>query len=404
MPDLLITSVNAYEVTIPIEAPIRHSYGVHEAFTRTVIEISTADGVMGLGETAAPAGEVMSAGQSILGLSAFDLGLIRMRISQRFYWSQDPLIISGIEMALIDIQARAAGVPAHKILGGALRESVPLAAYCFFRYASEDGKQAAVTTPSEMADHAADLVARYGFKTVKLKAGVLSPDVEIAALRAIRARLPNVELRIDPNAAWTPTTAISLLPALEEIGIQYLEDPSPGQAGMAQVRSRTRLPFSTNMCVVDFSDIPGAMSLNAVDVILSDPWYWGGPTRTQALAQICQTFGLGLGMHSGIELGIGMAVMAHTAVTIPNLTMAIDAHYHHMTDDVIVGDRILPSDGSGNISPPTGPGWGVELDRDAIDRYRALHASGRYVNLYVQGSSSGPDFRRPGWHPVMPSW
>jgi len=404
MSDLVITSVDAYEVTIPIEAPIRHSYGVHEAFTRTIIEIKTADGIVGLGETAAPSGAIKLAGESIVGLSAFDLGLVRMRISQRFYWSRDPLVVSGIEMALIDIQGKAAGVAAFKILGGALRESVPLAAYCFFRYGSEDGRFGAVTTPEEMGDHAAELVSRYGFGTVKLKAGVLDPDHEVAALREIRARLPHAALRFDPNAAWTPDTAIAFAPQMEEIGLQYFEDPSPGQSGMARVRSRTSLPLSTNMCVVDFPDLPGALAQQSVDVILSDPWYWGGPSRTQLLAEMCHTFGLGVGMHSGIELGIGMAVMAHTAVTIPNLTMAIDAHYHHMVDDVIVGERLLPTDGSGSISPPDGVGRGVQLNTDAVDRYRALHASGRYANLYVQGQGGGPDTRRPGWFPVMPSW
>lgn len=138
--------------------------------------------------------------------------------------------------------------------------------------------------------------------------------------------------------------------------------------------------------------------------MLSDPWYWGGPTRTQVLGEMAHVLGLGLGMHSGIELGIGMAVMAHTGVTIPNLTLAVDAHYHHMVDDVIVGPRLVPA-GDGRVRPPAGPGWGVELDREKVGRYRELHASGRYANLYVGGTSGhGPDSRRPDWRPVMPAW
>ncbi len=402
MSDLTITAVDAYEVTLPIEAPIRHSYGVHEAFTRTIIEVTTADGLIGLGETAAGADEVRSRGTEAVGLSAHDLGVLRMRITQRFYWSKNPLVAAGLEMAFIDLQAKAAGVPAYRILGGALRDHIDMAAYCFYRYPTSD--RSAVDSPDTMAAHASDLVDTYGYGTVKLKGGVLDPAIEVATLRAIRERLPDAKLRFDPNAAWTPVAAIRYAAEFEDIGLEYYEDPAPGFGGMARVRSRTRLPLATNMIVTDFDAIPAALAQHSVDVVLSDPWYWGGPTRTQALGDICHTLGLGLGMHSGIELGIGMAVMAHTGVTIPNLTLAVDAHYHHLTDDVIVGPRLLP-DGDGRVAPPTGAGWGVDLDRDKIAEYRALRQSGRYANLYVEGTSGhGPDGRRPDWRPVMPAW
>jgi glucarate dehydratase len=375
---------------------------VHEAFTRTIVKVHTTDGLVGLAETAASAEEMMRAGAVVIGLSALETGRVRMRVTERFYWSDNPLVASALEMACVDIIGKALGVPAHYVLGGAVRESIDLAAYCFYRYGSDE--LPAVTTPDEMAQHARNLVERYGFATVKLKGGVQEPQIEIETLRAIRDMLPGIKLRIDPNAAWTPATAMGLLPALTDIGLEYLEDPVAGQSGMAEVRSKTSLPLSTNMCVVDFPDIPGALALGSVDVILSDPWYWGGPLRTKTLAELCSVHGLGMGMHSGIELGIGMAIMAHTGVTIPQLTLAVDAHHHHLVDDVIVGERLLPA-GDGRLAPPAGPGWGVELDEDKVQQYRELHASGRYTNLYVAGDSGlGADRFRPEWAPVMPAW
>lgn len=402
MNKLKIERIEAFEVTLPIEAPIRHSYGVHEAFTRTIVKVHTADGLVGLAETAAGADEMMRAGSAVVGLSALETGSIRMRITERFYWSKNPLVASAIEMACVDIIGKALGVPAYQVLGGAVRDHIDLAAYCFYRY--ESPSHAAVTTPDEMARHAYDLVQRYGFGTVKLKAGVQEPAIELETLRAIRDLLPEIKLRIDPNAAWTPATAMNLLGSLAEIGLEYLEDPVAGQAGMAEVRSKTALPLSTNMCVVEFDDIPGALALGSVDVILSDPWYWGGPLQTKTLAELCRVHGLGIGMHSGIELGIGMAIMAHTGVTIPQLTLAVDAHHHHLVDDVIVGPRLLPA-GDGRLAPPNGPGWGVELDEDKVEQYREVHRSGQYANLYVAGDSGrGADRFRPDWTPVMPAW
>lgn len=397
-----ITAVDAFEVTVPIEAPLRHSYGVHEAFTRTVVLLHTDDGITGLAETAASAASVSRVSQAIIGLDPFEWRVVSARVSQRFYWSKDPLITAAFEMACIDIQGKACDLPAYKILGGKVRDSIAMAAYGFFRHRTDlDGD---VSTPATMADHAERLVNEYGFRTFKLKAGVLPPSEEIAVLAAIRERLgAEVALRIDPNAAWTPLTAVGLVDALEEIRLEYLEDPASGIEGMAEVRSRTRLPLATNMCVVEFADLVPAVRRHAVDVVLSDPWYWGGAHATQSLAEMCSVLGISMGMHSGIELGIGMAAMAHIGVTIPSLTAAVDAHYHHLVDDVIEGPMLKPVDGT--VTPPEGPGWGVTLDAQKLAKYRELHASGKFGNVYVSANGDGfPDARRPGWFPVMPAW
>ena len=107
-------------------------------------------------------------------------------------------------------------------------------------------------------------------------------------------------------------------------------------------------------------------------------------------------------MHSGIELGIGMSVMAHTGVTMVGLTAAVDAHYHHLRDDIIKGPMLLPKDGV--LAPPEGDGWGVEIDEDKFGEYAELHKSGKYKNVYVQANPNGPDANRPGWFPIIPGW
>lgn len=397
-----ITGIDAYAVSVPVQAPMRHSYGVHLAFTRTIVELHTDDGLSGLAETAASPEQVKAVGSVAVGQDPLDLEVVRARVSGRFYWNQDPLVAAAIEMGCIDLHAKALGVPAYQVLGGKLRDSMDVAAYLFYRY--DNGADGPVDTPESMADHAEELVERFGFRTAKLKGGVLDPATEVTTMEALRDRLGSTaRLRFDPNAAWTPATATRYAPRFEELGLEYYEDPAPGIEGMATVRSRTSLPLATNMCVVDFPELVPAVRRGAVDVVLADPWYWGGPVQTRTLAHMCHVLGISVGMHSSIELGIGMAVMAHTGVTIPNLTMAADAHYHHATDDIIVGDMLTPVDGA--VSPPAGPGWGVELDRDKVAKYRRLHDSGTYANVYVGAdATTGPDEQRPGWFPVMPAW
>lgn len=398
-----ISKIEAIEVTIPVQAPLRFAYGVHLAFTRTIIKIHTDDGVIGLGETAASAAQVEALGKPIIGQNPFDLDVIRNIISNRFYWSRDPLVASGLEMACIDIMGKVTGQPAYRLLGGKLRDAINMAAYCFYRYPGEETNEPAVTTPEEMAEHAADLVKQFGFRTVKLKGGVLDAGTEVETMEAMRSRLGNdIRLRLDPQSAWTVETAIGMVPRLEKVGLEYFEDPVTGQASMATVRQRTKLAMSTNMCVTSFDDLGQAVQIRAIDVILTDPWYWGGPTQVKTLDTVARTMGIGLSMHSGIEAGIGMAVMAHTGVTMIGLTAAVDAHYHHLTDDIIKGDMLLPKNGV--LAPPEGPGWGVELDEEKVEKYREVHASGIYRNVYVEANTVGPDPNRPGWFPIIPAW
>ena len=397
-----ITAIEATEVTVPIEATLRFAYGVHLAVTRTIVQVHTDAGITGLGETAATADQVRTLSAPLVGQHPFDLEVVRNIISNRFYWSRDPLTAAGIEMALIDIIGKAAGEPAYRVMGGAVRPHASMAAYCFYRYDNGSGF-ASVTTPEEMADHAADLVDTYGFRTVKLKGGVFDAEHEVRTMEAIRDRLGrDVRLRIDPQSAWTVETAIGYAPRLEAVGLEYYEDPVSGAPNMATVRRRTNLAMATNMCVTSFAELGPAIATRAIDVVLTDPWYWGGPTQVRTLDTVARTMGIGLSMHSGIELGIGMAAMVHTAVTMPGLTAAIDAHYHHLTDDVIVGDLLKPKNGV--LAPPEGPGWGVELDPDKFARYAELHAEGVYRNVYVEANQNGPDPHRPGWHPIIPAW
>lgn len=398
-----ISRIETVEVTVPIEAPLRFAYGVHLAFTRTIIKLHTDNGLVGLGETAASGAQVETLGAPIIGQNPFDLDVIRNIISNRFYWSRDPLVAAGLEIACIDLMGKAAGLPAYRILGGKLRPAINMAAYCFYRYQGDDPGSPAVTSPAEMAEHAANLVERFGFRTVKLKGGVLPALHEVQSMEAMRDRLgQDIRLRLDPQSAWTVGTAIEMAPRLEKVGLEYYEDPVAGQMNMATVRKRTSLALSTNMCVTNFDDLGQAAQIRAIDVVLTDPWYWGGPTQVKLLDTVAHTLGIGISMHSGIELGIGMAVMAHTGVSMFGLTAAVDAHYHHLTDDIIQGEMLLPSEGA--VAPPEGPGWGVLLDEEKVGKYADLHKSNIYRNVYVEANTSGPDSNRPGWFPIIPGW
>ena len=240
-----------------------------------------------------------------------------------------------------------------------MRDRVPFSAYLFYKWAGHPGAEpdewGEALDPDGIVAQARRMTEEYGFGAIKLKGGVMPPEEEVEAVRALHKAFPGVPLRLDPNAAWTVETSVRVADELDGI-LEYLEDPTPGQRAMAEVARQAPMPLATNMCVVAFAHLPPAVAANAVQVILSDHHYWGGLRRSAVLAGICETFGLGLSMHSNSHLGISLAAMVHLAAAVPNLTYACDTHWPWKTEDVVAGTPFTFR--GGGLSVPPGPGLG----------------------------------------------
>jgi glucarate dehydratase len=176
---------------------------------------------------------------------------------------------------------------------------------------------------------------------------------------------PGIPLRFDPNGVWSVETSVEYGKQLEEI-LEYLEDPTRGQEGMARVGEALNLPLATNMCTTSFHDIPEGVRLWSEDIILSDHHFWGGLRESVYLGKVCQTFGKGLSMHSNSHLGISLMAMVHMAAAIPNLTYDLDTHYPWQSDEVIAGGRVRFNEG--RVTVPREPGLGIELDHKMLGK------------------------------------
>jgi glucarate dehydratase len=367
-------------------------------FIRTILELVTDEGIVGLGEVGGgdQSGALMRLTPRLIGEDPFHLERIKQKTLRQVYYLSNPRLYAAIEIACLDIQGKATGRAVCDLIGGKLRDKVPFSAYLFYRY--ENNGRAGETSPEQMVEWTKQLVAEHGFRSLKLKAGVLDPDHDIEVMRGLRAALGSkFGLRIDPNGVWSRGTAVRVAKALEPLDLEYLEDPTWGFEGMAQVKQRTSIPLATNMCVVNFEHVAPAVAMNSVDVILSDIYYWEGIRGVKALSQICDCFRWGVSMHSGSELGVTLAAMVHTSAALPNLTYDVDAHYHHLLDDVIVGGKMRYVDGG--IAVPEGPGLGVSLDEDKMGRYQELfRKEGDYYARFHE------DLRQPDWFPINPRW
>jgi len=382
---LRITGLRVTPIALP-DPPLLAAGGCHGPyFLRNIVQIETDGGITGIGETRGGDEITQILEQSrklIVGQNAFAYRRFAEQIrSTRAY--------AGIELACLDACGKATGRRLCELLGGPVRDDVEFAAYLFYRYAADHpklladrrivdgrgrGKQAIddwgeVRTPEAMAAEALRFRKQWGFRSYKLKAGVLPPRVELQTMLALRDALgKDTPLRIDPNASWRTDTAVDAAKTLQQVNLEYYEDPVRGQEAMAEVRSATKFRMSTNMCVTAFEHVPSAVKLQPVDVVLCDHHGWGGIPACQELGRICRTFGWGLSQHSNNHAGVTMAAMIHVGALIPNLTYAGDTHYPWLPEgsDIIVGGKLAIRDSRMQI--PAGPGLGVAIDPDKLAR------------------------------------
>jgi glucarate dehydratase len=379
------------------DPPLLNSRGVHEPYAlRAILRVRTDDGLEGLSEAYGDdptLTRLHAAAGLVAGLSPWDLNELHRRIP-------DPTTAAAYEVALFDLQGKQTGLRVCDLLGGAVREAVPFSAYLFYKWAGHPGQPpdrfGAALDPDGIVAQAKELVRRYGFGSLKLKGGVFPPTEEIAAVRALRAAFPDHPLRLDPNANWSVATSHRVAEELTGT-LEYLEDPTAGIPGMAEVAARTTLPLATNMCVVDFPDLPPAVAAGAVRIVLADHHFWGGLRASQRLAGICETFGLGLSMHSNTHLGISLAAMTHLAAATARLTYACDTHAIWQDEEVIRPGALDLRDGV--VRVPDGPGLGVSLDEDALDR---LHR--QYLACGIRRRDDVAAMRAvvPGWTGARP--
>jgi glucarate dehydratase len=408
------------------DPPLLNASGIHEPYAlRSIIEVESDSGRIGLGESYgdAPVLAILDkVKDTLVGLDPFDLNGLRARIvaavagiapsaspgAELAPGSHPSKAVanaySAFEVAFLDLQARHLNAPLVDLLGGAVRHEVPFSAYLFFKYAEHIDSPyrpdpwGEALAADQIVAQARRMIEQYGFGSIKLKAGALEPEHEVACLKALKRAFPDKPLRIDPNANWSVETAVRMAGLLAD-DLEYYEDPTPGLEGMAELHRRTGLPLATNMVVTDFAEFRRSVELNSVQIVLSDHHYWGGLRDTQALARMCDVFGLGVSMHSNSHLGISLMAMSHVAASVPNVAYALDTHYPWQDDDdeVIKGGK-LPI-GNGVVTIAGAPGLGVELDHE---RLRKLHEV--FVTCGIRQRDDARQMRRykPDWKTVKP--
>ncbi len=419
------------------DPPLRSSYGRHAPYAlRTLIRLDTTDGIFGVAEAHGGDGSLAALNalrQHVLGMDPFALHALWMqwgaeqaegdRSQTWLVPGENPhdarrRAFAAVEAACLDIIGKAVGKPVCDLLGGRARDAAPFSAYLFYKHAGGGGEGADARgdeygeclTPESMVRQCRQMISQYGFREIKLKGGVLDPEIEIETIRQLRAEFgPDYPLRIDPNCAWSVETSVRVGLSLREelAGGGYLEDPCAGLDGMAEVRRRllaagADIPLASNVAVTGFEDILPAWRQDAVQVVLSDPHYWGGIRAVQRLGDLCRCLGLGLSMHSNNHLGLSLLIMTHACCATPAMQFACDTHYpwQHASDEILAGGRVRFENGA--VPVPDRPGLGAEIDWDQVARLEE-----RYHRLPYRRRDDAAEMRKhvdPAWQRILPRW
>ena len=432
-----ITDLRIHSIAMA-DPPLRSSYGLHQPYAlRNVIELESEDGIIGIAETYGgeePATALENLRDRVVQANPWRLlgdlipliegGASGMERSQTHHvpgenpMDADARSYAAIETACLDLIGKSLEVPVCDLIGGRVRDAVSFSAYPFYKHGGGGGEgddlrndeYGEALTPEQLVGQVRQMVGRYGFKDIKFKAGVLDPEIEIETIKQLRLELgPDVPLRIDPNCAWSIDTSVKVGLALanELSNGGYLEDPTAGLDGMAEVRKRllaegVDIPLASNVSVTSFGDLPEAVKQDAVQIVLCDHHYWGGMRQVQHLAKTCQTFGIGLSMHSNSHLGISLLAMSHVAAATHHLSYACDTHYpwQSQQDEIAEGGRITIN--NGEVLIPDSGGLGTKLDYDQIARGKELYRSIPYRKRDDEAEMQ--KYVDPDWKRILPRW
>jgi glucarate dehydratase len=392
--ELRIDRVRVLPLTLPIDGALRYTQGQVEAFQRIVVELSTADGLVGYGECRGDRLRhtlLSDLAPSLVGTDPYQLEALRWRVAPQglvelFSGTVAVQAYSAIEMACLDLVGKATGRPVTDLLGGAVREDVEIAGYLYYMGGVPEDE-----AEDRLLAAAHGVVDRYGFHTLKYKCGVMDPGVEIRTLGRLREEFPDHRLRIDPNGAWGVSTSVRVLSAAREIGIEYAEDPATTLAKISRIRELVPgVALASNQAVASLETMALDHAFGAIDVPLIDLNWYGGFRAALTAGRMAELVGRDVGVHSSMETAISQSAQLQMAACLPNLPYASDSHYLYLRADV-GGDPLPIVDGRMRV--PARPGLGVEVDPAELTR---LHENWQDSGFLSWDAPGGPV--------VLPRW
>jgi L-alanine-DL-glutamate epimerase-like enolase superfamily enzyme len=356
--------------TVPFGIPVKQFADSYTEFSHSkavLVRIHTDTGHVGIGEACALQpefyGDTLESidlkireyiAPAIRGEDPRDIGHIMKLVDEAV--ARITCVKEGIDLALHDLVGKLLDVPVYQLLGGSFRDEVKVAA------------EITIDTPAAMAASAAAMLER-GIPVIKLK-GSNEPDRDIDRIRAVRDRVgESVPLRLDPNAAWDTMTTIRVMRAVEDCHLQYIEQPIPtGEfKGLAHIRRTIDSPVMADESIWTPADAVKLYEYEAADILNLKIAKTCGLHRGKKIEAVAEAVGMPCVAGTELEPGISSVAKIHFAASMRKHPLASEFTELAQLDESILADPLEVSDGT--LEVPDGPGFGIEVDEDRLQKY-----------------------------------
>jgi muconate cycloisomerase len=366
-----ITAMETFPVRVPIrpQFQIRSSLGAHLESPFLLLRVLTDEGVHGTGEVSCTpvwSGEDSVTARHVIAsflapaLTGEDpRDVERLTAKMRRVVAGHPFTKSGVEMALWDICGKAAGLPVYRLLGGAVREAVPV-------------KMSVSGAEPARAAELAEWAMKQGLRALKVKVGI-DPDRDVERVQAVRAAIgPQKRLGVDANGGWSVRVAIQTIRRLTDAAnIFFAEQPvAPLDISwMADVRRNVAVPVMADESCYTLQDAMALARAGAADVLSVYVGKGGGIGPARKVGAVAEAAGLTCTVGSNLELGVASAAMAHLAMATPGIgaeEFPCDILGPIAYEQEVITEPLRLMDGC--VRPHEKPGLGVELDMEQVVR------------------------------------
>lgn len=342
---------------LPMRRPLETAHAVVAARDGVLLELTSRSGARGFGEALPLAGwpgetldaaeaSLASAAKCVLGRSSEEALAAMAKLGA-------PVLLAraALETALLDLEAREAGVPLAEVLATRpVRREIPVNVLI-------DGDE-----PRAIAERARSEAAR-GFRAFKLKLGVRSFDDDLARVAALRSAIgAQAALRLDANGAWSEGEAARALAALVPFAPEYVEEPTCGIAACARLRERAHVPIALDESACDAASIERALRAGAADVFVLKLPLLGGPRAARDAALRALEDGAGVVVTSFLDSALGVAAALHCAASLPEPVRACGL----ATGALFARDLAALTPDRGGLLLPAGAGLGLAPDSEAL--------------------------------------
>lgn len=363
--------IEAIPVTIPLKKAFDLATGVMDFGRYVIVMLHTDEGVVGVGETSpllpitgdcqetvAPLIE-RRLGPLIVGENIFDVDRIWEKMDCMV--PRNTAAKSAIDVALYDAMGKALDQPVYNLIGGLRQDKVPIVGHI------------GIERTKNVVEFARKLI-KEGYKHIRIKIGK-DPKQDIVNTKAVREEVGNKStIRLDANQGYTAPIAIKTIRNLEKYDIVTVEQPVPWWDvwGLRRIAKAVDVPINSDESIYTVYDALTLIKLEAVDIINIKMVRPGGITGAIRVASMAEAAGVPCFVGTAVEMGVATAAAVHFAASNRNIKYPCEMGGYSLDapwfEEDIVKKPISRKDGY--IEVPKGPGLGIELDEEALERYR----------------------------------